>query len=108
MQTAFPLILATLLSYLIGSVPFGFLIARTQGTDIRKVGSGNIGATNVFRTLGKRLGIATFLLDIGKGVAAVLLVPLVITLRWPEADDTIYLKLLCAVAAVAGHNWPVW
>jgi len=59
-----------LAAYLLGSVPFGFLIAKTQGKDIRTLGSGNIGATNVFRSVSKPLGILTFALDLSKGSAA--------------------------------------
>ena len=60
-----------LISYLIGSVPAGYLAGRVAGIDIRKVGSGNIGATNVLRVLGKRYGYPVFLFDFAKGTAAV-------------------------------------
>lgn len=106
MDTALPLTLAALIAYLIGSIPFGFLMAKSKGVDIRTVGSGNIGATNVFRALGKSLGITTFVLDIGKGTLAVTLLPLALA-AWPIAGETV-LQLLCAIAVVAGHNWPVW
>ena len=62
-------------AYLFGSIPFGFLVAKSRGVDIRQVGSGNIGATNVFRCIGKTLGILTFLLDLGKGLAGFLQKP---------------------------------
>src|ERR1700730_17468704 len=61
--------LTVLISYLVGAVPFGYLIAKANGVDILKHGSGNIGATNVSRVLGRRLGILVFLLDFLKGAA---------------------------------------
>ena len=61
--------LTVLISYLVGAVPFGYLIAKANGVDILKHGSGNIGATNVSRVLGRRLGILAFLLDFLKGAA---------------------------------------
>ncbi len=103
MKEIIPYVTAAILAYLLGAIPFGFLIARSRGVDIRKVGSGNIGATNVFRTLGKRFGTMTFILDIGKGVGAVTLIPLLM-----KAGDDVPLRLTCAIAVVAGHNWPVW
>lgn len=95
--------------YLLGAVPFGFLIARARGVDIRRVGSGNIGATNVFRAVGRFWGIATLLLDALKGVAAVVWLPR----AWPvpsDGIDRLPLPLVLAGAAlvIAGHNWPVF
>lgn len=87
-----------LASYLAGSIPFGFLIARFRGVDLRKIGSGNIGATNAMRALGKPLGILVFVLDAGKGfLPAWLALPL--GTGWALAAGT---------AAVLGHNFPVW
>jgi glycerol-3-phosphate acyltransferase PlsY len=88
-----------LLGYLLGSIPFGLLLTRAAGLgDIRKVGSGNIGATNVLRTGRKGLAIATLLLDALKGVAAVLI-----------ADQVGELAAVGAAAgAVLGHMFPVW
>ncbi len=87
------------LCYLIGSIPFGLLLTRLAGLgDIRKIGSGNIGATNVLRTGNKPLAAATLALDAGKGAAGAL----VGGLFAPEG------ALIGAVAAVAGHMFPLW
>lgn len=87
-------------AYLLGSVPFGLLLARYKGAgDIRTMGSGNIGATNVFRTSGKTLGAATLALDAGKGAMAVLLA------RWLGSEWTV---AFAGAAAVLGHVFPVW
>ncbi|HUI40683.1 MAG TPA: glycerol-3-phosphate 1-O-acyltransferase PlsY [Terriglobia bacterium] len=94
--------LATLASYLLGSIPFGYLIVRwTKGIDIRSTGSGATGATNVMRNLGVAGFLATFLLDFGKGVGAVFLAARLTgnDPRWVAA---------AAVGAVAGHIFPVW
>ena len=89
-------------SYLLGSIPNGLFIAKAKGIDLRKVGSGNIGATNVFRCVGKGWGIAAFVLDAIKGFVPAFVFPRLV-LDCPD-----WLGLACGVAAVAGHNWPVW
>ena len=71
-----PYIIGIVLSYLLGSVPFGYLISITKGIDIRTEGSGNIGATNVSRVLGRKYGLIIFFLDMFKAFAAVFFVPL--------------------------------
>ena len=94
-------------SYLLGAIPFGFLIARMRGVDIRRVGSGNIGATNVFRSVGKGWGILTFVCDALKGFIPAFLFP-ILGAQWlglPRSDG---LSLLCGCCAIAGHNWPVY
>lgn len=91
-----------LIGYLLGSIPFGLLLARAQGIDIRSVGSGNIGATNVLRTGNKGLAAATLLLDGGKGAAAVLLAAHFITVLGSP------LPALAGLAAFVGHLYPVW
>ena len=93
------------MAYLIGSIPFGFLIAKTQGKDIRTLGSGNIGATNVFRSISKKLGIITFALDVGKGLCGVLLVPLLASKITGVTCEGMGLQLLCGAMTIAGHNW---
>ena len=96
-------------AYLLGSIPFGFLIARTQGVDIRQVGSGNIGATNVFRCVSKPLGIFTFVLDVAKGYAGCLLVPMMVAhFMGPTPGDPLMLQLLCGLLTIVGHNWPIF
>jgi glycerol-3-phosphate acyltransferase PlsY len=94
-----PLITAAVLGYLLGSIPFGLLLTRLAGRgDIRRIGSGNIGATNVLRTGSKGLATLTLLLDLAKGTAAV-----VIARNWgPEAG------LIAAGCAILGHMFPVW
>jgi glycerol-3-phosphate acyltransferase PlsY len=94
------LFLALGLGYLLGSIPFGLLLARAGGAgDIRKLGSGNIGATNVLRTGRKGLAAATLLLDAGKGVLAVWLAG-----RFGGEGAT----LAAGAGAVFGHVWPAW
>jgi len=96
---------AAVLGYLVGSVPFGFLIARANGVDIQQVGSGNIGATNVLRTLGKKWGLLTFALDFCKGLLPVLLISWLLERRG-ASGSTIALAQICAgVAAILGHSF---
>lgn len=103
--------LTPLFAYLLGSIPFGYLIVRWQkGVDVRSTGSGSTGATNVMRNLGVIGFVATFILDVGKGILAVLLashltsadphwIPLTGNPRW----------IACAsIAAILGHCFPVW
>jgi glycerol-3-phosphate acyltransferase PlsY len=87
------------IGYLLGSIPFGLLLTRLIGVDIRKVGSGNIGTTNVLRTGNKGLAAATLLLDAGKGAAAVLL---------GQQFGGVEAGMLAGVAAFIGHCFPVW
>lgn len=104
----FALLLITVLSYLIGSIPFGYLAGRLAGIDIRKHGSGNIGATNVLRVLGKKWGYGVFFADAFKGFFAVRLA-LFIASRVPEtAGYTEFYAILAAAICVAGHSFPVW
>jgi len=98
---------AGLTAYLIGSIPFGLLVARYLfGVDVRKVGSGNIGATNVARVIGARAGAMALILDVLKGAVPVLVVPRILV--GSDSDVYLHLQVLCASAAVLGHMFPVW
>ncbi len=90
------------LSYLIGSIPFGYLIGRLHGVDVRKVGSGNIGATNVTRTVGKVAGKVCFLLDFAKGALPVTLTHLLFE------DAGAALPLAAGLAVIIGHVFPLY
>jgi len=97
--------LAGMIGYLLGAVPFGLVLTRLAGLgDIRAIGSGNIGATNVLRTGRKGLALATLLLDSGKGAIAALGVQAL--WGWDGVDPT--LPVTAGVAAVIGHNYPIW
>ena len=100
-------IVTALGAYLLGSVPTGFLIARSRGIDIRRVGSGNIGATNAFRVLGRAAGTAVLLVDAAKGAAAVLVCPVLAGIAVPGAEPAA-LRLTAALGAVLGHNYTCW
>ncbi|MFD2115977.1 glycerol-3-phosphate 1-O-acyltransferase PlsY [Paenibacillus yanchengensis] len=94
-------IIAIIASYLLGSISFSIVYARLfKGIDIRQHGSGNAGATNTLRILGKGPGILVFLLDFAKGTVAVLLGYWLSTNEW--------VPVLCGLAAIIGHNWPIW
>jgi acyl phosphate:glycerol-3-phosphate acyltransferase len=87
-------------AYLLGSIPFSYLVARKKGVDVRRVGSGNVGATNVMRNVSVAAGLLAFLLDAGKGTVAVLLAQ--------RVEPTGPLPTLAGVLAVLGHMYPVW
>lgn len=101
------ILLVALGAYLFGSLPTGFLVARAKGIDIRAHGSGNIGASNVFRILGTPAGLVVLLTDALKGVAAVLLLPPLAARGWPETE-IVTLRLVAAIGAVLGHNYTCW
>jgi len=101
-------ILTGVAAYLLGSIPFGLLIAKSRGVDIRAVGSKNIGATNVFRCVGKGPGIAAFALDTGKGFVAAFFLPRLVALALGMDVSTFSLQpsaLFAGACAVVGHNW---
>lgn len=105
------ILIAVLVGYLLGSIPTGYVVARAKGVDIRSAGSGNIGATNVFRILGTPAGILVLLVDAAKGWIAVLIGMRMI---WPWiAPDVVtgtaeWLGVAAGVAAVLGHNYTFW
>ncbi|WP_298372787.1 glycerol-3-phosphate 1-O-acyltransferase PlsY [Azospirillum sp.] len=107
------LVAAALLGYLLGSIPFGLVLTRLAGLgDIRQIGSGNIGATNVLRTGNKPLALATLLLDSGKGaVAALVALDLAGRFIGPDMAMTqpaMTAAVLAAGGAMLGHSFPVW
>lgn len=96
------LLLILIVAYFLGSIPFGYLLVRfVRGEDVRKQGSGNIGATNVLRSGSKRLGILTLIFDMGKGVVAVLLAS---SLSGGRENAMV----LAALLVILGHVFPVW
>ena len=96
----FPTILSIRAAYLIGAIPFGYLVARLRGVDIFAHGSGNIGATNVGRALGRRFGVLVFALDFAKGALSVALA------IWLRLGDRI--EVAAALAAFLGHLFPIY
>jgi glycerol-3-phosphate acyltransferase PlsY len=102
-------ILTALAAYLLGSIPTGFLVARAKGIDIRTVGSGNIGATNAMRVLGKPAGIFVLLLDALKGYAACTwLVSLALKFLTLAPEQVQPLQIIAGICAVLGHNYTCW
>jgi acyl phosphate:glycerol-3-phosphate acyltransferase len=96
--------LAVVLSYLVGSVPAAYLAGKSRGIDLRRFGSGNLGATNVVRALGWRVGLLVFAIDVAKGALPVLAFP-----RWTEGPLSLeVVAILCGVAAILGHFRPVF
>jgi glycerol-3-phosphate acyltransferase PlsY len=91
-------------SYLLGSFPAGYIAGRLTGIDVRQHGSGNIGATNVLRVLGRRYGYAVFVIDVAKGFAAVRLAYVV----FKSAAHSEYYAITAAIVVVVGHAFPVW
>ncbi|WP_058303817.1 glycerol-3-phosphate 1-O-acyltransferase PlsY [Gorillibacterium timonense] len=94
-------VVAILISYLLGSISFSVLIGKLKGIDIRQHGSGNAGATNTLRVLGKGPGFLVLALDVMKGIAAVWIGRLL-------GGDQIWIEILCGLAVIIGHNWPVF
>lgn len=106
-----PWILPTAIAYLLGSIPFGYLLVRIfRKQDIRATGSGNIGATNVARSGAKGLGVATLLLDLGKAYAGVVIARALAVHALGAGNSVgIYdVEVASAVAAICGHIFPVW
>lgn len=101
-------VLALLASYLLGSVPFGFVLGHMKGVDLREHGSGNVGATNAGRVLGRRFGLLVFVLDFAKGW-----VPALFLARWiADREEVAWsqdgVALLMGAAAIVGHVFPIW
>jgi len=97
-----------LISYLLGSIPAGYIAGRIAGIDIRHAGSGNIGATNVTRVLGKRYGYPVFVVDFLKGLMAVSISIFIEKRVQPVLVPTELLGIVAAISCVIGHSFPVW
>ena len=106
--SAGPLVVAIVASYLLGSIPAAYIAGKSKGIDLRKHGSGNLGATNVIRVLGTKVGLLVFAFDMAKGAAPVLLFPKwVVSAAGPIADPVI-VGIICGIAAIIGHVRPIY
>jgi len=102
------IILGIIISYLIGSIPTAYIFGRLlKGIDIRKFGSGNVGATNALRVLGKPAGITVLVLDVLKGFVAVIFLGDLVALRIPRIPDET-LRIILGLSCILGHNWTVF
>jgi len=104
-------IVTVVAAYLLGSIPTGFLVAKAKGIDIRTVGSGKIGATNVFRALGVPAGVAVLLVDALKGWVAVVLVSRAVyhwILPGSDVQEREWLAICAGLSAILGHNYTCW
>ncbi|HEY1790201.1 MAG TPA: glycerol-3-phosphate 1-O-acyltransferase PlsY [Verrucomicrobiae bacterium] len=102
-------IVVAVAGYLLGSIPTGFLVAKARGIDIRAVGSGNIGAANTFRAIGRSAGIFVLLMDALKGFAAVELCNLILPLFGiTDPGVMIHYRVVAGIFAVLGHNYTCW
>ncbi len=102
------LLTGLLFSYFLGSIPTAYIFGKlTKGVDLRKCGSGNLGATNAFRVLGKRIGTSVLLLDILKGTTAVILCLKLFFVNNPHVSKELFI-CLSAIAAISGHNWTIF
>jgi glycerol-3-phosphate acyltransferase PlsY len=102
------LVVVTVGSYLLGSIPFGYLIGRIRGVDVRRTGSGNVGAPNGARVIGKRYGYGVFVLDFFKGFWAVEISTVLATGPPPSWNSPELFGMIAAVSSVVGHCYPPW
>jgi len=102
------LVAAIVASYLLGSIPAAYLAGRSRGIDLRKHGSGNLGATNVIRVLGTKIGLLVFAVDMAKGAIPVALFPRWVPALALPAGGATTVAILCGIAAIAGHVRPVF
>jgi acyl phosphate:glycerol-3-phosphate acyltransferase len=103
------LLIIFIISYLIGAIPWGFIIAKLKGVDIREHGSGNIGATNVTRTIGKRWGVLCFFIDFLKGLLPVIAVKILFPSIWFLTPMQIcFAIILTVLGTVLGHMYPIY
>ena len=98
----------SIIAYLLGSLPAGYLAGKIKGIDVREHGSGNIGATNVLRVLGKPWGLFVFFADAFKGFAAVRVALALVRQNDVAASYTEFMAILAAIACVIGHSFPIW
>ena len=99
--TAFLPLLSLVISYLIGSIPTGFIAGKyIKGIDLREIGSGSTGATNVLRHVGKRAALVVFVIDVLKGIASIIIAKVFLL------DDAF--QVVSGIAALSGHIWPIW
>jgi glycerol-3-phosphate acyltransferase PlsY len=96
--------LAVAIAYVAGSIPSAYIAGKLRGVDLRKHGSGNLGATNVIRVLGAKIGLVVFAFDVAKGALPVLLLPRYTTSAWPPG----WMAIACGVAAIIGHTRPLF
>ena len=112
MSFSIAVIISCAVCYLVGSVPFGFLVGRSRGIDVRTAGSGNIGATNVGRLLGRKWGIVVFVLDVLKGLAPTVAVGLWFNASFAAGSLSPTLQnsgwLAAGICCVLGHNFPIY
>ncbi|QPC84704.1 glycerol-3-phosphate acyltransferase [Phototrophicus methaneseepsis] len=101
-QNILPILLIIITSYLVGSIPTAYLLAKTRNINIFEVGSGNMGGTNVARALGTQWGVVTALLDMCKGIAAIVLARMVLP------DEQWGATTISAIAVIVGHNWSLF
>ena len=97
-------VLAIAIAYVAGSIPSAYIAGKARGVDLRKHGSGNLGATNVIRVLGTKIGLVVFAFDVAKGAAPVLLLPKYTISALPP----VWIAIACGVAAILGHTRPVF
>ncbi|MFA6217075.1 MAG: glycerol-3-phosphate 1-O-acyltransferase PlsY [Candidatus Omnitrophota bacterium] len=103
------ILLAIAISYLIGSIPTAYIFGRClKGIDIRTFGSGNVGATNASRLLGKKTGIIVLILDILKGLVTVILLGDLALTKSPHLLDPALLRIIIGLGCIAGHNWTIF
>ncbi len=95
-------------SYCLGSIPAAYIAGKSRGIDLRKHGSGNLGATNVMRVLGTKVGLLVFAFDMAKGAAPVLLFPRLVQASMLPFGDPVWFAILCGAFAIAGHTRPVF
>jgi len=106
--SAGPLVVAIVASYLLGSIPAAYIAGKSKGIDLRKHGSGNLGATNVIRVLGTKVGLLVFAFDMAKGAAPVLLFPRWVASGAGPITDPVIVGIICGIAAIIGHVRPIY